>query len=271
MDGVGQPDLLLPPGASPHGYSMRPSEAQALDAAEIVFWVGEGLTPWLERPLDTLAADAEKIELLEVEKVEVLALREGALMELHEDEHDHHNQHGHDDHDHRDMDPHAWLDPDNAVTWLAAIADALSEADPANAPIYATNAALGQEEIAALTSKLAARLEPLRDRRFILFHDGYQYFEHSFGLTAAGAISMSDASDPGAARIAELQHVLEEQGISCIFTEPQFNAGIADTLADGRDVTVTLLDPLGAALTPGPALYPDLLSTMGESFATCLE
>ncbi|UWQ81430.1 zinc ABC transporter substrate-binding protein (plasmid) [Leisingera sp. S132] len=96
MQGLGEPALVVPPGASPHGYAMRPSEARALDQADLVFWLGEALTPWLEAPLEELAGDAHRIELLEARGTTVLPFREGARFEAHD--HGEHDNHGHQEH-----------------------------------------------------------------------------------------------------------------------------------------------------------------------------
>ncbi|WP_281992297.1 zinc ABC transporter substrate-binding protein [Sulfitobacter geojensis] len=106
MQGVGTPDLVIPPGASPHGYAMRPSEARSLSKADLVVWVGAGLTPWLAEPLDALAPNARKLALMEAEGVSLLAFREGVGFEGGHD-HDHaahddeaHGDDAHDGHDH---------------------------------------------------------------------------------------------------------------------------------------------------------------------------
>ncbi|MEN9061973.1 zinc ABC transporter substrate-binding protein [Ponticoccus litoralis] len=107
MAGLGEPALLVQPGASPHGYSLRPSEARALDEADAVFWIGESLTPWLQDPLETLAGDARTVSLMAVEGTTLLPMREGATFEAHL--HDHGDDHGHDhggDHDHDHGDDH---------------------------------------------------------------------------------------------------------------------------------------------------------------------
>ena len=78
MGDLGTPSLLVQPGASPHGYSLRPSEANALDQADAVFWIGEDLEPWLERSIASLASDAQVVELLEAEGTITLGFREGA-------------------------------------------------------------------------------------------------------------------------------------------------------------------------------------------------
>lgn len=297
MGDLGTPAMIVRSEASPHGYAMRPSEAQALNDADLVVWIGAALTPWLEGPLDNLAGDAQHLELLSVEGAVLHDYREGATFAAHDHEDDHdghdhddeahdHDEHDHeevtaddhdhdhaadgDDHDHAGTDSHAWLDPANARLWLGAIAAELSALDPDNAATYAANAAASQARIQALEDSLQAELAPLRDMRFVVFHDAYQYFERRFGLSAAGAISLSDASTPSAGRIAELQEAVSAMGADCVFSEPQFNADlIGAVFAD--TVAVRTLDPLGFAATPGPDLYPQILQSMAAEFTGCLD
>lgn len=297
MDGVGEPDLVIPPGASPHDYSLRPSEATALQEADLVFWVGESLTPWLQDAIGTLAEGAEVTALLQADGVMRLDIREGALFEAHahgeedggdhaagdEAAHDHgqteasahgdedHGSHGdHAGHDHGAHDPHAWLSPDNAAAWMTVIAGALSTADPDNAGAYFANAAAGRDEIEVLTSELAEMLEPVRDGRFIVFHDAYQYFETAFDIPAAGAISVSDAADPSPARIDEIQARVRDEGIDCVLAEPQYNPAMVATVLEGTEAETGVLDPLGADLELGPGLYPRLLRKLAHTLAGCL-
>lgn len=322
MGDLGAPALIVRPEASPHGYAMRPSEAQALSDADLVVWIGEALTPWLEGPLETLAGGAHKLELMSVEGTVLHDYREGATFAAHDhgdheghdhgdhdDEHDHddahdddaHDDHGHahdddhghaaekdghdhaaeqddhdhahddhgDGHDHSGADAHAWLDPVNGRLWLGAIAAELSELDPENAAAYAANAAAGQAELEALEERLRADLAGLGEAGFVVFHDAYQYFERRFGLSASGAISMSDATTPSAGRIAELQEAVGSMGVACVFSEPQFNAGLINSVFADR-ATVGILDPLGFDIAAGPGLYPQILKTMAAEFVGCL-
>lgn len=298
MDGVGTPDLIVQPGASPHEYSLRPSEAKALQDAALVFWIGSDLTPWLTDTIETLAPDAAVTALLEANGTIELEFREGALFEAHDhgdDDHDEegHNDHkeeghadeeaGHDDHadhadevagheghDHGAHDPHAWLSPQNAMTWLNVIAGQLSAADPDNAGAYFANAATGRTEIEALIGEVTATLDPVRDGQFVVFHDAYQYFEMDFDFPASGAISIGDASDPSPARIAEIQGRIAEQGIDCVLAEPQFNPGLVATVLDGTEAQTGILDPLGSDLEPGPTLYPQLIRNLSTALAGCM-
>ncbi|WP_338548940.1 zinc ABC transporter substrate-binding protein [Roseovarius phycicola] len=293
MDGVGEPDLIVQPGASPHEYSLRPSEAAALQAADLVLWMGKDLTPWMEGAIDTLATNASVTTLLEADGVKLLDFREGALFEAHDHDdheehakdddheehasdkdHDHdHEEHAHDDHaghDHGEHDPHAWLSPENASTWLNVIAAQLSAVDPGNAGSYFANASAARTEMEALSAEIKATLEPARGGSFIVFHDAYQYFESDFDFPASGAISISDASDPSPARIAEMQGRIREEGVDCVLAEPQFNAGLVAAVLDGTDANTGVIDPLGAMLEPGKALYPQLLLNMAKTLAECL-
>lgn len=261
MQGVGTPDLIVPPGASPHGYSLRPSQAQAVQDAGLVVWIGPELEPWLAQSIETLAPDAATLALLDVPGTTVHDVREGALFDPSEH---------HDDHDHGERNSHAWLDPGNAGVWLDAIAAALSKADPENAAAYRANAADGKAEMDKLSAQIEDTLAPVRGRQFIVFHDAYQYFETAFDMPASGAISIGDASTPGPARIGQIRDRVADGNVTCVLAEPQFNSKLARTVLDGTDARLAVLDPMGSDLEPGVALYPQLLRNLARSLADCL-
>ena len=269
MLGVGTPDLIVQAGASPHGYTLRPSEAKALQDAQVVFWMGESLSPWMEGALDTLSSDAIIITLLERDETILMEFREGALFEEHDDD-DHGDEKHHDD-GHGSYDPHAWLSPDNARIWLNLIASQLSIVDPENAGTYFANAAAARLEIEALTTEVNSLLEPIRGKKFIVFHDAYQYFEKAFDLSASGAISLGDASKPSPARIAEIQGRIQEESIDCVLSEPQFNKGLVATVVTGSNAKTSVIDPLGVELTPGLDLYSELIRNMTKTLVNCFE
>ena len=277
MAGVGEPSLLVQSGASPHNYSLSPSEARALQEADLVLWVGEGLTPWLERSLENLAPDSKKIELLHAKGTTTYVFRVGATFDTHDDS-DHEikkeSEHGADDevhHDHSGNDPHAWLDPSNGKVWLDVIAAALAEKDPENATQYLENAVIGKAEIDAAVGRIGITIAQLKHKQFIVFHDAYQYFEKRFGIPAAGSISISDASKPSPARIAEIKKVVTELSISCVFTEPQYNPGIVKAVFGGTGVNTSgVIDPLGSGLVTGANLYTNLLIEIADGLQSCL-
>ena len=279
MDGIGAPKLVVQSGASPHGYRLRPSEAKALQDADLVFWMGEELTPWLDGALKTLASKASITTLMDQEGVILHDFRESVLFEAH-DHSDHNDEKDHDDHDdgkdhddhddHGGHDPHSWLSPENAKLWLNIIASKLSVSDPENAATYFMNAAAGQTEIEEMITEVSATLKPVQGGKFVVFHDAYQYFENDFDFYASGAISLSDASDPSPARAAKIQKRIRDEGIQCVLAEPQFKRGLVATVMEGSEATASVIDPLGADLKTGPKLYTQLIINMAKTLRNCL-
>ncbi len=287
-------DVLLPPGASPHDFSMRPSDAAGLSKADAVIWVGAGLTPWLARPIDSLAGGALVTSLLETPGWEP---RENAAHmgddedhedhDDHEGDHDHdhddhadggHDKHddhaaeeGHDDdahaHDHGPIDPHAWLDPVVAEAWSLAIAEALATADPDGAEGYRNRAIAQAAEIAALADALAPQVADIG--AYILPHDAYGYFEARFGLDHAGIVHDADDTSLGPAHLAGLRDMVVTGQVACIYHEVGPVPGWVNTLAEGTDVQVLTLDPLGVEVAEEAAFYPALLTNLAQSFAAC--
>ena len=266
MAGIGTPDLIVNRGASPHDYSLRPSNAASLEAADLVFWISSELTPWLEGALKTLAADAKVIELMDTKASTVLPFRDGATFETHS----HRHKHDEDEHATVNIDPHGWLDPDNGKTWLDVIATELSKIDPENTDIYFDNVSQGKTDIDAVISEIDATLATFRGTNFIVYHDAYQYFERRFDVLAAGSISMGDVSDPSPARIAEIRQTVEELDMTCVFSEPQFNPELVATVVDGTKARARVIDPLGTRLALGADFYLNLLRNIAQTMASCL-
>lgn len=262
-EGVLEPALIVKPGASPHGHAMRPSEARALDGADVVFWLGDALEPWMAKALDSLAANATVINLSAAEGVTGLGVREGGDWGLH----DHAGQESSDE---NLTDPHLWLDPDNGIAWLQTMAATLAAIDPEHAGAYLANAKRGADRLNVLTSKIEKGLAPVKEKPYIVFHDAYQYFERRFALHAVGSISLGDADRPSAARLVEIRRTIEESGAVCAFSEPQFEPKLLDTAIEGSSVKKAVLDPIGADLEPGAGLYPSLLERMATSLIDCL-
>lgn len=294
MGDLGTPELLLAKGADEHDFQLRPSQAGALNAADVVFWVGPSLTPWLERALEGVPASVGQVALLDaaVEKMtyaeeaghdahgsEEHGHDEGA--EAHADEHgeehagehgeEHAGEHGEEEHDHSGTDPHAWLSPENATAWVGVIAADLSQRDPDNAATYAANAAAAVQAIAAADAATKAALAPVADKPFVVFHDAYRYYAAHYGLTIAGTLSEGDAAAPGAARLVELQQVVASGGAVCLFPEVQHDPAQIAQIAEGSAARVGgALDPVGSSYDPGPGMYGALLTGMAGTIASCL-
>ena len=293
MDGVAKPSLIVDGYASPHGFAMKPSHAKMLQDADIVFWVGEDLENFLEKPLDSIAAKAEKIELLEVKGLVKLKFRERNIFDDHDDHDDHghkkkddhddhdHDDHakkedGHDDHDdhdgheghhHGEFDPHIWLDPINAKVILFEMSKHLIENDPTNETTYRANLSKAYKEIDKLTNDVTTELN--ESTASIVFHDAYQYFEKRFSVNILGAFTVNTDVLPGAEQLSEIREVIEHEKVACVFSEPQFNPDIIQAVAKDMNIKTGIVDPLGATLTPGKDLYFDLIKNMSKSFKGC--
>ncbi|WP_417434876.1 zinc ABC transporter substrate-binding protein [Hoeflea sp.] len=291
MEGAGTPDLIVGGAASPHSYALKPSQAQVLENADLIFWVGHELESFLEKPIETIGAHARSVELIDASGLIRLPFREGGPFDAHMheehddhadgDDHDHDHEGGeehaeaedgqHDDHHDGGFDAHLWLDPLNAKVFVRAIGEALTEADPANAALYAANVASTDQKLDALISEVSATLAPVRGKQFIVFHDAYHYFENRFEMKAAGSVTVNPEVRPSAERVAAIQDKVRELDAVCAFSEPQFDSQLIDVVIEGTDARTAVLDPLGATLDDGPELYFDLIRQLGTSMRDCLE
>ena len=291
MQGVGEPSLIVEGGASPHTYNMKPSNAAALQAAKVVFWVGPGLEAFLDKPLDALGGGAKVVELSEAPGLEKLKFREGGAFEPHEDGDEDHQgaeagHDGHDDHageaevsaegghDHHhgesEFDMHMWLDPMNAKAMAAEIEKTLAVVDPANAAAYKANLEKLNQRIDTLDKSLAETVAPVSDKPFVVFHDAYQYFEHRYKVRVAGSITISPEVLPGAERISEIHAKIADLGATCVFAEPQFEPKLISVVIEGTPAKSGTLDPEAATLESGPDLYFQLMENIGASLKSCL-
>ena len=274
MQGVGSPTVIIEGAGSPHTYSLKPSQAKQLQDADLVFWMGDELEPFLRGPIQNIAKNAKSIKLIEARGLKKIKFREGGMFDEHDDhddhEHDKHAKDDHDDHGHGEYDPHVWLDPINAKAIVHEIEEALVKADPKNAKEYKANADRIAGELDQLVKELRAQFQPVQQKGFIVFHDAYQYFEQRFGVSAIGSITVSPEVMPGAERVSELRNKIRGLKATCIFSEPQFEPKLVRTLVEGTGARAGVLDPLGASLTKGPNLYFQLVREMARSLKECL-
>ena len=290
MNGVAKPDLIVDGYASPHGFAMKPSHAKMLQNADLIFWVGEDVENFLEKPLGSIAKKAEKIELMQIKGLQVLKFRERNIFDDHDDhghddhdkkeDHDSHaKKEDHDDHgkkeDHDDheghaqgeFDPHIWLDPINAKVILNEMVAHLIENDPKNEAKYKSNLDEALKDIDKLTIDVMTELS--NSVSSIVFHDAYQYFEKRFNVNILGAFTVNTDVMPGAEQLAEIREIIEHDKVACVFSEPQFNPDIIKAVAKDMNIKTGVIDPLGATLNPGKDLYFSLIKNMSASFKGC--
>ena len=288
MEGVGEPSLIIEGTNNPHTFVFKPSHAEMLEEADIVFWIGEDLEAFMEKPLDSLVKDAKKIAFMELGSIEKLKFREENIFDDHddhdghkdddhddhddhdghEDEHEGHDDHaGHEGHNHGEFDAHIWLDPMNAKEMVHEIAHELGDLDPANKETYEANADKTLKSLDDLIEDVNNSIP--NGVSYIVFHDAYQYFEKRFGFSSAGALTLNPDVLPGAKQIADVQDLIRDKGIKCIFSEPQYNPKIIETLASDMNISTGVMDPLGAYLEKGNGMYEELIKEISNSIKKC--
>ena len=251
MAGVAAPVLLGRGASSPHTHTLRPSDAAALERADIVFWVGPVLETFLQTPVRVLARTAHIVELGDDAELEFPTRKSGAMGDS-------------------GIDWHIWLDPRNARRIVRRAVSVLGRRDAPNAERYRANGVRLTRRLDALEAELRAELAPVRAVPYVVFHDAYRHFEHRFDTTAVGAISASSARPPGAKRLAEIRDMSRAGRMACLFREPQFNPALVAALVAGTPVKTGVLDPLGNDLEPGPEAYFVVMRRLAQSLKSCL-
>ncbi|MFG0382699.1 zinc ABC transporter substrate-binding protein [Pseudomonas sp. zbq_18] len=260
QDGLGQPAVLLPPGASPHHFALRPSDVRQVESADLLYWIGPDMEGFLPRVLD--GRDKPTVAVQALPGLTLRHFGEGA-------EHAHEHDHDAHDHDHRpgSLDAHLWLLPANARVIATRMADDLVAADPANAARYQANLAAFEQRLARLDTELKARLAPLASKPFFVFHQAFDYFESAYGLQHAGVFSAASEVQPGARQVAAMREQLQAAGPACVFSEPPLRPRLAETLSAGLPVRLAELDALGTKALS----YEQLLRDLAGGLAGCLE
>ena len=263
QDGVAIPQVLLPPGASPHNYALRPSDVRKVQSVDLLYWIGPDMEGFLPRVLN-----GRPLPSVAVQDLPGMKLRRFA-----EDSHSHAEEADEHDHDHRpgSLDAHLWLSPINARVIAAKMAADLSAADPDNAARYQSNLKAFDERLDALDLRLKKRLAGIEGKPYFVFHEAFDYFEDAYGLKHAGVFSVAAEVQPGAQHVAAMRARLQEIGKTCVFSEPPLRPRLAETLVAGLPVKLAELDALGG-YTPATAQgYEQVLEKLGNDLAGCLE
>ena len=269
MGDIGTPHLLLEAPSSAHHFTLKPSQARSLQAADIVFWVGPTMEQPLTKALATLAPRAQTLPL--IESAGLVLINFDKVTPAHE-KHDHEKHDKHDEHAKHDdhlINPHIWLDPQNAKIMLGVMAARLAKADPKNASAYAANADSMAARLATLETDITSQLASYSAAKFLVLHDAHVYFERRFGLRNYGAITTEPDVMPTASRVKALRDELREHRFDCIFTEPFLGQKAVALIAEGSKVSIGTLDPIASNLPAGAQLYPDLLMSYAKALQSC--
>ncbi|MDO6562333.1 zinc ABC transporter substrate-binding protein ZnuA [Amphritea sp. 1_MG-2023] len=268
-------DVLLPPGSSPHHYSLKPSSVADIHEADLFIWGGEGLELFLTKTVSQLERPA--LALLEPSEHEEHADEHTGEHE-HEDDHDathehedeHMGEHEHADEHHHDGDPHFWMTPEQALAAADKIKDRLVTLYPQQAELFEQAYQDFASRLNETDQQLQQQLKPISDEGFYVFHDAFGGFVEHYQLNQLGYFTVDPGRKPGARRLAEIRETLEANKGRCVFVEPQFKAPVVDSLTRGLDIRVGRLDPLAIDIQVGRGGYSDYLKSLAASFVGCL-
>ncbi|MDX1352196.1 MAG: zinc ABC transporter substrate-binding protein [Thiomicrorhabdus sp.] len=274
-----QLEVILKPGASPHGFQLKPSDLTTLQKSDLVLWVGTPVDNWLQKPIDNFKVKALSMQALA--DVEQLPIRQGGLWErkshkhLHTDHEEAHN------HEHSTvmpkMDGHLWMSLPNAQSLIKAASKQLQQLKPEQAALIEQKTQAWLLKIAQTDLQIQQQLQPVKQVPYMVLHDAFQYFEHRYDLNGVGSIQLNPAVSPSLKRVAELRQKIKHGEVRCVFKEPQFPAKRVSVVTNGLDVQVGSLDPIGlvskADQQDGAAdylLYDVFFKRLASQFYDCL-
>lgn len=268
QEGVATPDVLLPPGMSPHNFALRPSDVSRVQEAQLFYWVGPDLETFLPRVLQGRVQPSVAVETLPGLQLRYFGESPGnhadaanpAITEQAGD-HDHHPG---------TLDTHLWLSTGNAKVIAAKMAADLALLDPGNAQRYQANLAAFKQRLDMLDAQLLGRLASIHGKPYFVFHEAYDYFEAAYGLQHAGVFSLGSEVQPGARRVAQMREQLVAAGSACVFNEPPVRPRLAETLSAGLPIRLAQLDALGSEISVSPQGYEQLLQSLANGMLACM-
>ncbi len=226
--------LLLPPGVEAHAYEPKPSDISKINNAKIFVYTGEFMEPWAHDIIES----ADK-------KVKVVDASVGIEMMKEEHEHEEADHHGlkAEHHHHGGVDPHIWLDFDNAKIMAENIAKALIEVDPQNAEYYQNNLQSYQKKLTELDSAYKNTLSACKTKSIVYSgHYAFGYMAKKYGLEYVSAQGFSPDAEPSAKDMIAITEQIKKNNISYVFYEELTSPKIAETLARETNAKLLLLN-----------------------------
>ncbi|MBN1778627.1 MAG: zinc ABC transporter substrate-binding protein [Candidatus Buchananbacteria bacterium] len=244
---IGQPYInvvtVLPPGASPHTFELRPSDIKSLQNARAVFAVGHGLDEWIS-PLFNSLPDLKLITVDNNIKLQTFGSENIPSLEDESENHegDHEDHHDHSD---SDLDPHYWLSTDNAKIIAQTVVDQLTIIDPIHAQNFKDNLKNYQQALDDLKSQSLAILQSGQINDLVVFHESWAYFADEFGLKIAGIFEPQPGQEPSPKYLQSLYQTTQASGVEVIFTEPQLSSEVIKSFVNDLGLKMMILDPIG--------------------------
>ncbi|MBF6058572.1 zinc ABC transporter substrate-binding protein [Thiomicrorhabdus heinhorstiae] len=263
--------LLLTPGASPHGFQLKPSHLQALHTSDLVITVGTPVDAWAQK---VKLPDGQTLRMAQLEGIETLPFRAGGIWQkgghVHADEHEHDEHHEHEQQaadSHKELPPydgHIWMSVDNARILIQAASRKLQQLKPESSAEIAQRTEDWLAKISVQDVKNQTILNPFQEVPFLVLHDAFHYFEHHYGLNGVGSIRLNPEIAPSLKRILELRARVKAGEVQCIFKEPQFPEKRILAVTKGLEVNTETLDPMGVTYAPEGKQFSDYDLFIGE-------
>ena len=289
--------VLLKPGVSPHGFQLKPSHLKAIQNSDALFSIGTPVDGWLEKTLERVEQPVLKMSNLH--GLYTLPIRNGGLWiksnesaevesqdAHHEDSHaDGHDAHEHPAHEQAEQkkpkwhyDGHIWLSMQNARLFVESAAEIIKALKPEQADSVEQKKQAWLLQLAQLDEDLKTKLDPVKDKPFVVLHDAYQYFETHYQLNGVGSVRLNPEIAPSLKRVQQLRESIVDSKIACVFKEPQFPAKRVLAVVRGLDVNIGSLDPMGSFMVgsdvktvkEGYLPYDQFLTGLADSIASCL-
>lgn len=288
-EGVTESKVLLPVTASPHDYSLKPSDVEQLKSAQFVVWVGEDLETFLKKSIDKLPKE-KVLSLDDVPAIKAIVDTTEKYDEHDDEKHEHshkheHHAHKHEHHEHphegddhhnheghsHDKDWHIWFSPEASLAAAEQIAERLSAQLPQQKAKIAENLATFKANLTAKNEQIRQQLAAVKGKGYYTFHDAYGYFERAYGLNSLGSFTINPSVAPGAKTLSAIKKNIAAHKAQCLFAEPQFTPKVIESLSKGTQVKVGQLDPLGAKIELSQTAYPQFLQAIADDFSQCLK
>jgi zinc transport system substrate-binding protein len=248
---------LIPDGASPHHYALKPSNIRQLQQAKLILRIDESLEQFLNKALQQLPADIPQLALSQVGGIQLREINAHAVHVDHLAEQAHHH------------DLHIWLDPDNAIAMSRAITDQLKKVDPQHHAAYASNLQQLITKIRAVDQRLKDTLSPIQNTPILVFHNAWGYFEAHYGITQVNTMTMQATQQLSLAKMQSIRATIQQKNIACLINEQYAPMAMVDTLSQQEQLKVISLDVLGTHIPISNNSYIELLEHTAQGFLAC--
>ncbi len=251
---------------SPHSYALKPSDMRQLNQAKVIIQVSPDMERFLVKPLSALSRKPVIISLAEIKGLSLLATEQNH----HHDEQQ--AQRPASEHQTTDKIPdlHIWLDPLNMVTIAEHLKQRLISQFPSHSFLIKQNARLLKDQLIQLDRDIKALIAPVKDKKFMVYHNAFHYFENRYGLHNLGSVTLTAHTLPGSRHVVEIKNKMRKQNIVCLFTQQGKQPALVKVLTENSTIKIMPLSPLGITLKPSAGLYFDMMLTLAQEYKSCL-